>query len=119
MKKLNSFIIVALKVITYIPFLWIVLIYSYCVRIKINYGSCPNLKIENPETLYVEHNNLIGYSLNYGWYFIMIFFMFIFLKLFKIDYVNKSSIIRILVGLLIIFIMVFIQPFSALWVLGD
>jgi len=108
-----------LIIISYIPFVWILMIYSYCIRIIIDYGSCPDFKIKNPERLYVTHNYLIGYSLNYGWYLLIIFFVFVLLRLFKINYVNKNSIIRMLVGLLLIFIMVFFHPFEVLWVLGD
>ena len=115
MKKILTII---LKTIKFIPLLWILLIYSYCIRVRINYGDCPNNSITDPDYLYPYHQSIIKYSLKYGVYAILFFLLFSFLKILNVNLVTKKDIIILVVGI-IIFIMSLAFPVYAVWILGD
>ena len=115
MKKILTII---LKTIKFIPLLWILLIYSYCIRVRINYGDCPNYSITDPDYLYPFHQSLIDFSMKYGGYAILIFILFSVLKLFNINYVSNKDIFVLIIAIITFIISLFF-PINAGWILGD
>ena len=107
-----------LVIISYIPYIWIVLLYSYCIRIIFDFGTCPNKNITEPEYIYKLHYTIFENSFKYGLYLIGFFILFAILRLFKIHMVKDKDMAVFIIGL-VLFIISLIFPLESVWVMGD
>ena len=99
------------KLISFFPWIYIVVFYTYVLRVSLDIGRLPSYDNPDPSNLYNSHRDLINYSFELGFWgtTIGLIIMFSFYKKIFIDK-NKNFLFFFFFGVLILLYNIFLDP---------
>lgn len=99
------------KILSLIPWVYIISFYSYVARVAIDIGYLPSYNNPDPSSIYPNHRNIINYSFElsfWGSIIGLVIFVFFWRTLFAVE--NRKYLYTFLLGVIVIVYNLFFDP---------
>lgn len=101
------------KILSVVPWIYIVSFYSYVIRVAIKVGHLPGYNNPDPSYIYLGHRNIISYSFEFSfWGSIIGVLLLIIFRRKLFDTKNRRYLYSFVLGISIIIFNLFFDPFD-------